>query len=106
MLYQFVVHFLNQIGTAVAQLRKEANDILHQVEAVDLILHAHIKRRGDSAFLLVAIYMEITVRPSVGQLVNQGMVAVECENDRLIFRKQGLILYIAQAVRVLSLRFR
>ena len=51
---QLVVHLLGEVRTAVAQLWQIQQRILEQMEAVDLVLHAHIKRRGDGAFLLVA----------------------------------------------------
>ena len=41
---QLVVHLLDQISALVAQLRQVLQGILNQVEAVDLVLHAHIER--------------------------------------------------------------
>ncbi len=81
---QLVVHLLDQISALVAQLRQVLQDILNQVEAVDLVLHAHIERRGDGAFLLVAMDRQVAVGTLVGQLMDQGRVTMECEDDRLI----------------------
>lgn len=58
---QLVVHLLDQISALVAQLRQVLQGILNQVEAVDLVLHAHIERRGDGAFLLVAMDRQVAL---------------------------------------------
>ena len=81
---QLVVHLLDKVRTAVAQLGQMQQHILDQMEAVDLVLHAHIKRHGDGAFLLVAVDTQVAVGALVGQLVYQRRVAVEREDDGLI----------------------
>lgn len=58
---QLVVHLLDQISALVAQLRQVLQGILNQVEAVDLVLHAHIERRGDGALLLVAMDRQVAL---------------------------------------------
>ena len=58
---QLVVHLLDEVRTAVAQLGQMQQRILDQMEAVDLVLHAHIKRRGDGAFPLVAVDTQVAV---------------------------------------------
>ena len=58
---QLVVHLLDEVRTAVAQLGQMQQRILDQMEAVDLVLHTHIKRRGDGAFLLVAVDTQVAV---------------------------------------------
>ena len=68
---EFVVHLLDEVRTAVAQLGQMQQRILDQVETVDLILHAHIKRRGDGAFFLVAVDTQVAVGALIGQLVYQ-----------------------------------
>ena len=102
---EFVVHLLDEVGTAVAQLGQMQQCILDQMEAVDLVLHAHIKRRGDGAFLLVAVDTQVAVGALVGQLMHQRRVAVEREDDGLILGEQRVIIGIGQAVGVRVLLF-
>ena len=60
-LEELVVYLLDEIRAAVAQLGQMQQHILDQMEAVDLVLHAHIKRHGDGAFLLVAVDTQVAV---------------------------------------------
>jgi len=83
-------------------LRQVLQDILNQVEAVDLVLHAHIERRGDGAFLLVAMDRQVAVGTLVGQLMDQGRVTMECEDDRLILGEQSIVISVRQAMRMLG----
>ena len=94
---QLVVHLLDKVRTAVAQLGQMQQRILDQMEAVDLILHAHIKRRGDGAFFLVAVDTQVAVGALIGQLVYQRGIAVEREDDGLILGKQRVIIGIGTA---------
>lgn len=82
-LNQLVVHLLNQVRTAVSELRQCLNSILYKVESVNLILNTHIERCCDCSFFLVSVYSDVLVCTSVCQLVNQSMIAVECEDNRL-----------------------
>ena len=68
---QLVVHLLDQISALVAQLRQVCRTSPYQVEAVDLVLHAHIERRGDVAFLLVAMDEQVAVGTLMGQLMDR-----------------------------------
>ena len=47
---ELVVYLLDEIRAAVAQLGQVLDRVLDQVEAVDLVLHPHVKRGGDGAF--------------------------------------------------------
>lgn len=49
MLHQLIAHLLVEVRAAVAKLRQAQQNVLDEVEAVDIILHAHIERRGDGA---------------------------------------------------------
>ena len=93
---QLVVHLLDEVRTAVAQLGQMQQRILDQMEAVDLVLHAHIERRGDGAFLLVAV-AQVAVGALVGQLMHQRGIAVEREDDGLILGEQRVIIGIGTA---------
>ena len=94
---QLVVHLLDKVRTAVAQLGQMQQHILDQMEAVDLVLHAHIKRRSDGAFLLVAVDTQVAVGAFVGQLMHQRGIAVEREDDGLILGEQRVIIGIGTA---------
>ena len=48
-LEELVVYMLDEIRAAVAQLGQVLDRVLDQVEAVDLVLHPHVKRGGDGA---------------------------------------------------------
>src|SRR5580704_19253406 len=50
---KLVLDHLLQIGTLNAQLRQTIDNVLHQMESIQIVLHPHIKRRRDGAFFLV-----------------------------------------------------
>ena len=94
-LYQFVVHLLDQERTTIAKLRQMHHGIFHQAEAVKLVLDTHVERCRDGTFLLVTMNRHIVVVALVGQLMNQGRITVECEDNRLIRSKDCIVLCIA-----------
>ena len=102
---QLVVHLPDEVRTAVAQLGQMQQRILNQMEAVDLVLHAHIKRRGDGALFLIAMDRQVAVCTLVGQLMYQRGIVVEREDDGLILGEQRVIISIGQAVGVRVLLF-
>src|ERR1700677_3924829 len=51
------------------------------MEAIDVVLHAHVKRGRDRALLLVAPDMEVAVGSAIGQPVDERRIAVEVEYD-------------------------
>ena len=69
--------------------------IFYQTEAVKLVLDTHVERCRDGAFLLVTMNRHIVVVALVGQLMNQGRITVECEDNRLIRSKDCIVLCIA-----------
>ena len=81
MLYQLVIHLLNQVCAFIAKLRQMDNGIFYEVEAVNLILDAHIERGSDGAFLQVTVNVHVVVIALKGEFVDQGWVAVECEDN-------------------------
>ena len=82
-LHQLVPHELDEEGTPVAQLGQTLDRVHHKVVAVDVVLYPHVKGGGDGALLLVAPDVELLVVAAVGQLVDQGGVAVEGKDDGL-----------------------
>ena len=95
--------YLDEVRAALpGELRQAQQNVLDEVEAVDIILHAHIERRGDGAFLLVAMDRQVAVGTLVGQLMDQGRVTMECEDDRLILGEQSIVISVRQAMRMLG----
>jgi carbamate kinase len=97
-------HHLLQIGALAAQMRQPIDDVLHQMEAVQIVLHAHVEGGGDRAFLLVAAHMQVAVGPAIGQPVDQRGIAVEAEDDVLVLGEQRIVVGFAQPVRMLARR--
>ena len=79
---ELVPHRLLQIGALAAGLGQVVDDVLHEMEAVEFVLHAHVEGGGDRAFLLVAAHVKIAVRPSVGQAMDQRGIAVGAVKPR------------------------
>ena len=49
--------------------------------SVEVILHPHIERRSDRAFLLIAADMQVPIGSPVGQPVHEPRVSVKAKND-------------------------
>ncbi len=49
-LYQLIIHFLDEVGTTVAQLRQMHYRVFYQTEAVKLVLDTHVERCRDGTF--------------------------------------------------------
>ena len=101
-LHQLILHLLNEIGGSVAQLGQTLDCVDDQVEAVDVVLYPHIEGSGDGALLLVAADVQILVAAAVGQLMHQGGIAVEGEDDGLVLGEEGVIVLVSEAVGVLG----
>ena len=69
MLYELVVHLLDEISTAVSELRKVHNCILYEIETVDLVLYSHIERSRDRTLFLISMNMHVLVITTIGQLL-------------------------------------
>ena len=81
---QLVFELLLQVDALVAGLWKAVDGVHHQMKAVQLIQHRHIKGGGDSAlFLITADVDVVVVGAAVGEPVDQPWVGVESEDDRL-----------------------
>ena len=76
------------------------------MEAVDFILDANVEWSGDGAFLVVAMNVEVMVVTTVGKLMDEGWVAVEVEDDRLIFGEEHIVLLIAKTMLMEGLRLK
>ena len=82
---QLVAHRLLDVGGHGRSLRHAVDHVAGQVEAVEVVQHRHVERRGGGAFLLVAADVQVVVvGAAIGQAVDQPGVAVEGEDDRLV----------------------
>ena len=91
---QLVVHLLDQVRALVAQLGQVQQGVLDKVEAVNLVLHAHIKWRGNRTLLLIAVDAQVAVGALIGQLMHQRRVAVERKDDGLVLGEQRIVVGI------------
>ena len=84
MLDEVVLHRLFQVAPRGAQLRQPVDHVLNEVEPVEAVLHPQVERRRDRAFLFVAADVEVLVRSTVVEALDQPGVAVESEDDVLV----------------------
>ena len=98
---EFVLELLLQVRASRAQLRQPIDHVHHQVEPVEVILHPHIKGRGDRAFFLIAADVQVAIGSPVGQPVDQPRIAMKAKDDVLVLREQRVVILFVQSVRVL-----
>jgi hypothetical protein len=67
---KLVLNHLFQLSTLGTQMRQAIHHVLHQMKAVQIVLHAHIKGRRNGAFFLVAAHVQISIGAAVGQPVD------------------------------------
>lgn len=101
---ELVVHLLDHVRALVAKLGQVQQGVLDKVEAVNLVLHAHIKWCGNRTLLLIAVDAQVAVGALIGQLMHQRRVAVERKDDGLVLGEQRIVVGIGQAVGVLGVR--
>ena len=97
---KLVAHLLIEVGTAVAKSWELKKHRLKKVEAVDFILDADVEWSGDGSFFVVTMNVKVVVMTTVGKLVDEGWIAVEVEDDWLVFGKEHIKLLIAKTVLV------
>ena len=95
---EFVLHLLLQVGALGAQMRQAIDDILHQVEAIQVVLHPYVKGCCDRALFLVSPHVQIAVGPAIGQPVDQPGVSVKAKYDVLVFREERVVILLGQPV--------
>ena len=100
-LHQLILHLLDEVCTAIAQLRQTAHRVDDQIKPVNVVEDPHIEGRGDGALLLVAADMEIFVVAAIGQLVDEGRIPVVGEDNGLILGEQTVIFLVGQTVGML-----
>src|SRR4029450_12247635 len=103
MLDELVADRLLGVSGPRSELRHAVDHVAYQVEAIEIIQHAHVERRRGGALFLVATHMDVIVTGApVGQSVNQPRVAMEGKDDRLVGGEQRVEIVIREAMRVLA----
>ena len=100
MLNEFVAHLLVEVSAAVAKSWELKKHRLDEVEAVDFILDADVEWSGDGAFLVVTMNVEVMVVTAIGKLMDEGWIAMEVEDDWLVFGEEHIELLIAKTMLV------
>ena len=76
----------------------------HEVEPVHVVHHDHVERCRRGALLDVAAHMEVVVSvPPVREAVDEPRVAVVGEDHRPVLGEDGVVLAVAESVRMLTL---
>src|SRR5262245_4529797 len=80
-LNELVANCLLGICSSRSKLRHAVDHVAYQVEAIELIHHAHVERRAGRTLFFVAAHVKVPMaRPPVGKPMNEPRVAVEGEN--------------------------
>jgi hypothetical protein len=88
---ELVVDGLLGVSRTSFQLRYAVDHIVHQMEAIQIIHDTNVERRGGGVLFLVAPHMQIfVIRSAIGESVNEPWVSVKREDNRLVFREQGV----------------
>ena len=103
-LYKFVLAQLLEIRALGPESRNAIDDILNQMEAIQIILHAHVECRGDGSFFLVAAHMDVAIGSAVGQAMHQPRVTMKAKDNVFVFGKQRIEIGFAQSVRMFAAR--
>ena len=104
--YEQVVHLLEERAARIAQLRQDGDRRFYEVEAVDLILHAHVERRRDRAFFRVTEHVQVFIMARVGKFMNEGRIAVEVEDDGLVLGEDRVVVGVGKTVGVYAVRLK
>ena len=99
-----ILHLLAEPARLIGEARHAVNDVDDEMEAVEIVEHHHVERRGRGAFLLVAADVEVgVVGSSVGEPMDQPGVSVVRKDDRLVGGEDGVERLMRQSMRVLML---
>ncbi len=80
------------------------NRIERQLESVDVIQHAHVKRGRCRPLFLVSAHVDVVVVvPPVSQPVNPPRISMERKHHRCSRRKDLVVLLVRQSMRMLRL---
>jgi len=91
MVDEFVSYRLLSISRPRTKLRHSVDHIAHQVEAIEIVEHAHVEGCGRCSFFLVAAHVNVIVPGApVGQSVNQPRVTMKGKDDGLVLLRTSL----------------
>src|SRR5581483_4462759 len=91
----FVCHVLAELGGVRHEARHAVDHVDDQVEAVEVVEHDHVERRGGRALLLVPAHVEVVVVGApVRQAVDEPGVAVVREDDGAVGREEGVEFHV------------
>src|SRR5438067_2877763 len=100
-----IAHLLAQAAGTLGQPGNAVDHVHDEVEAVEVVEHDHVERRRRRAFFLVAADVQVPViRAAVREPVDQPRITVVGEDDRPVWREQGVELLIREAVGMLGVR--
>src|SRR5262249_1693197 len=100
---ELVADRLLGVGGPRPKLRHTVDHVAYQVEAIEIVQHAHVEGcRGGALFLVAAHVNVVMTRSPVGQPVNERRVTVESEDDRLVGSEQRIEIVVREAVGVLA----
>jgi len=100
---QLVTHLLLQIGAPTTQMANRSMASC-TMKPVRIVLDPHIKGCGDSTFLIVAAHMQVPVRATIGEPVNQRRISIKPEDDVFVLGEQRIVIGFAQTVRMFACR--
>src|SRR5659263_779769 len=101
---QLVSNDLGEISGARAQTRHPIDDVFDQMKAIDVVAHRHVEGRGGGSFFLVPTNVKVVMVGSpIRQLMDQGRISVEGEDDGFVLGEKDLEVLVAQAMRMLTL---
>src|SRR4029077_20216286 len=92
---ELVADGLLGVGSPWSERWHAVDHVAYEVEAIEIVEHAHVERCCGRALLFVAAHMEVVVaRAPVGQSVNQRWIAMEGKDDWLVGREQRIEIVI------------
>src|SRR5262245_50598719 len=103
MVDELVADRLLGVGGPRPKLRHAVDHVAYQVEAIEIVQHAHVEGCRGGALFLVAAYVNVVMaRSPVSQPVNERRVTVEGEDNRLVGSEPRIKIVVREAVGVLA----
>ena len=86
---ELVAQKLLEVGAPALQPGHAVDHVAGQMEAVEIVQHRHVERRGRGAFLFISPHVQIVVIGApISEAMDQPGIAVEREDDGLIRREE------------------
>jgi hypothetical protein len=71
---KLVPNHLLEVGPLATEMGQPIDDVLHQVKAIQIVLHPHIEDGRVRTFFLINTYMNVAICPTIGQSVHQRRI--------------------------------